>query len=74
MGVYLGQRSRTPLREMARYDNKLIKVADRIVRTSELSKNRPPLSAVAPNKSYASAVMLSDDDGQKNLSDSPSKT
>lgn len=74
MHAHFGQPSRTPSTELAHYANTLIKIADRNVRASESSKYRVSRSAVEPYKSYAQAVISSDDNDQKFTSDVLPKT
>lgn len=74
MHVNLGLHPRTPLTEMARYANMLIKIANKNVRTSDLSKDRPSLPAVMSNRSYVHAVMSSYDDSHKSTPDTQPRT
>lgn len=66
MDVYLTQNPLAFLTEVACYADTLIKIPSKSSRASDLSIDRSPRSAVKPNKLFAHAVMLSDDDGQKN--------
>lgn len=73
MRVYLGLHPRVLLPELAHYADALIMIADKSFRTGVPSIDRVAPSMVKPNKSYAHAVMSSDDNDQKHTSDMLSK-
>lgn len=72
--IYLRQPRLASLTEGACYADTLNMIANRNVKTSEASNDRPTRSAVTPNKSYAHAVISRDDNAQKNTSDIPPRT
>lgn len=69
MRVYSGQNPRTPLRELARYPDALIKIADKSARTSDSSKYKPVRLSSRTSRLSAYAVETNYD----NLRDSPAR-
>lgn len=65
----LGQYLRSPLAELARCADTLIKIADQSSGVSGSSKDSPLRSTIKLHKSYADTVMTSEDSNQRKLSE-----